>query len=37
MTEEESRRRKELYGDSVRSCRKKKIVRETGKEREERR
>jgi len=26
MREEESRRRKELYGDSVRSCRKKKRV-----------
>jgi len=37
MTEEESRRRKELYRDSVRSCRKKKKVRQTGKERGERR
>jgi len=37
MREEESRRRKELYGDSVRSCRKKKRVKQTGKERGERR
>jgi hypothetical protein len=37
MTEEESRRGKELYGDSVRSCGQKRRVRQTGKEEGERR